>query len=112
MLAIAMGSTMATRRSLLMTPRGNLKGAGFTSVILFRGVVVQVDPFEIVQILKPGYHISGSRVKTRRFQARGQLNSTCTAPPWHLGRGDGAEVLLDHGLHLAVAAQVAFESKL
>jgi hypothetical protein len=33
------------------------------------------------QILKPGNHLIGSRVETRRFQAMGQLYSTCTAPP-------------------------------
>ena len=31
--------------------------------------------------LKPGYHISGARVETRRFQAMGQLlHSSCTSP--------------------------------
>jgi hypothetical protein len=42
------------------------------------GVSVQAE-FE--QILKPGYQISGSRFETRRFQAMGQLDRTCTAPP-------------------------------
>jgi hypothetical protein len=30
--------------------------------------------------LKPGYHILSARVETRRLQATGQLESTCTAP--------------------------------
>jgi hypothetical protein len=33
------------------------------------------------QTLHPGYHISGSRVETRRFQAMRLLNSTCTTQP-------------------------------
>ena len=33
MLAIAMGSTIGTRRSLYTTPRGNLNGAGVTSAV-------------------------------------------------------------------------------
>jgi hypothetical protein len=48
---------------------------------LHRGVAAQVDPLG-KQTLKPGYHISGSRVETGRFQAVGRLHSTCTAPPW------------------------------
>jgi hypothetical protein len=43
-----------------------------------RFVVVQVE-FE--RILKPVSHCIGSMVETGCFQARGQLNSTCTAPP-------------------------------
>jgi hypothetical protein len=31
--------------------------------------------------LKPVSHLIGSKVETRRFQAIGQLHSTCTAPP-------------------------------
>jgi hypothetical protein len=31
--------------------------------------------------LRPVYHLIGWRVETRRFQAMGQLDSTCTAPP-------------------------------
>jgi hypothetical protein len=31
------------------------------------------------------FHFIGSRVETRRFQAIGPLNSTCTAPPQHGG---------------------------
>jgi hypothetical protein len=45
------------------------------------GVAAQDAAFES-KCLKPGYHISGSRVETRRFQAMGQADSTCTAPPW------------------------------
>jgi hypothetical protein len=53
------------------------------------------------QSLKPGFHFIGSRVETSRFQAQGQLHSTCTlysptfaeqdvadGPASH--RGDGA----------------------
>jgi hypothetical protein len=29
---------------------------------------------------KPVFHVTGSRVETRRFQAMGQLNAKCTAP--------------------------------
>ena len=36
-----------------------------------RAVAAQVDPFE-KQILKPGNHLIGSMVETRRFQAMGQ----------------------------------------
>jgi hypothetical protein len=32
--------------------------------------------------LKPGFHVMGSRVETRPFQAMVQVNSTCTAPPY------------------------------
>jgi hypothetical protein len=32
--------------------------------------------------LKPVFHSIGSRVETGWFQAMGQLDSTCTAPPW------------------------------
>jgi hypothetical protein len=45
-----------------------------------RGVAVQVDPFESKTFLKPGDHVSGSRVETRRFQAMGQLDATLQPP--------------------------------
>jgi hypothetical protein len=45
-----------------------------------QGVAVQVNPFES-KGLKPVTHFIVSRVETRRFQAMGQLDSTCTAPP-------------------------------
>jgi hypothetical protein len=48
---------------------------------LFRAVVVAKLSLK-KHMLKPGYHIKGSRVETRCFQAMGQLHSTCTAPPW------------------------------
>jgi hypothetical protein len=48
------------------------------SSAIFLGVAVQVK-FES-KGLKPGYHFIGSWVETRRFQAMGQLDSTCTAP--------------------------------
>jgi hypothetical protein len=35
--------------------------------------------FEKAKALKPGYHITVSRVETRRFQAMGKLDSTCAA---------------------------------
>jgi hypothetical protein len=44
-----------------------------------RFVAVQVV-FE-TKGLKPGFHFTGSRVETRRFQAMGQLDSTRTTPP-------------------------------
>jgi hypothetical protein len=46
------------------------------------GVAVQVE-FE-KHNFKPLFlkHLIGSRVETRRFRAMGQLNSTCTVPPW------------------------------
>jgi hypothetical protein len=43
-----------------------------------RDVAVQVE-FESKR-LKPGFHFIGSRVETRRFQAMGQLKSTCYSP--------------------------------
>jgi hypothetical protein len=43
-------------------------------------VVVQGEFFD-GKGLKPGFHLIGSMVETRRFQAMGQLDSTCTAPP-------------------------------
>jgi hypothetical protein len=45
-----------------------------------RGVAVQVE-FES-KLWNRVFHFMGSRVETRRFQAMGQLDSTCTAPPW------------------------------
>ncbi len=59
------------------------------------GVAVQVDPFDEEQILKPGYHVSGSRVETRRFQAMGQL-----VQPRHR-----REAPLGGGHYLAFASQ-------
>jgi hypothetical protein len=50
---------------------------------LHRGVAVQVA-FESIG-LKPGFHFIGSRVETRRFQARGSAGfnvcSPTAAPP-------------------------------
>ena len=45
-----------------------------------RGVVLQVA-FEKSKVLKPISHLIGSRLETGWFQAMGQLDSTCTAPP-------------------------------
>jgi hypothetical protein len=42
------------------------------------GVAVQVA-FES-KGLKPLFHFTGPRVVTRRFQAMGKLDSTCTSP--------------------------------
>jgi hypothetical protein len=53
--------------------------------------------------LKPGYHISGSRVETRRFQAMGQLHPTCTASPRRTTAPSTPAP--------DVAVQVGFESK-
>jgi hypothetical protein len=36
--------------------------------------------FEKHKILKPGYHITGSRVETRRLSSSVQRHPTCTAP--------------------------------
>ena len=44
-----------------------------------QGVVVRVE-FES-KGLKAGFHLIGSKVEIMRFQAVGQLHSTCTAPP-------------------------------
>jgi hypothetical protein len=57
-----------------------------------QGVAVQVDPFENANFetrrslyrwfkgWKPVFHVIGSRVETRRFQAMGQTDLTCTQP--------------------------------
>jgi hypothetical protein len=65
--------------------------------------------------LKPGYHISGSRVETRRLQATGQLESTAVQP--HPGADNELHLVIGHFdlfvrlLILVVALQVAFERK-
>jgi hypothetical protein len=82
-------------------------------VLFALGVAVQVDPFESKLILKPGYHITGPRVETRRFQAMGSTGFNLYRP--HLGRAiffrelRGPYTVFTRG----VAAQVdPFESKL
>jgi hypothetical protein len=84
---------------------------------------VQVDPFES-KGLKPGYHVSGARVETRRVQAVGQLDSSGTVPHLALegllvdaARDDerrhtreARRLAREH--HLDVAVHVEFESKL
>jgi hypothetical protein len=76
-------------------------------------VAVQVEFGK--QILQPGFDFIGSRFETRRFQAMGQLNSTCTAPTGplrpvgpHRERGHRPDVL--HQVvpvhHHAAAARV------
>ena len=66
---------------------------------------VETRRFQAIrQLLKPGYHITGSRVETRRLA---RYVSTCTAP--HLGLphvAHGAGVLL-RGFPRAVAVQLA-----
>jgi hypothetical protein len=87
--------------------------------VVRQGVAVQVDPFES-KGLKPGYHITGARVETRRFQARGELQYFNALQP-HQGvaraeplvaPGDGARerplVAVDARI---VAVHVEFESK-
>jgi hypothetical protein len=69
------------------------------------GAMVQRHKLNLkLQTLKPGFHLIGARVETRRFQAAmGQLDSTCTAPPWESscrGRRRASQ---------AVAVQVEFE---
>jgi hypothetical protein len=46
------------------------------ALALNRSGAAQIDPFES-KGLKPVSHFIGSRVETRRFQAMGQLDSTC-----------------------------------
>jgi hypothetical protein len=71
-----------------------------------QGVAVQVVNLKKQRLETSFFHFSGSRVETRRFQATGQLDSTCTAPT----KGDHAVTATPIVLH-AVAAQVEFESK-
>ena len=57
-------------------------------------------------ILKPGYHLIGNHLETRRSQAMAQLNSTrrphlVRTAELEVQRGGGAQVV-----HLDVAAQV------
>jgi hypothetical protein len=60
--------------------RSRFSAAAAARVSLMRlGVAVQIA-FER-KGLKPGFHVTLSRVETRRFQAMGQLSSTCSAPP-------------------------------
>jgi hypothetical protein len=44
-----------------------------------RAVAVQVEIES--KTLKPGNHMSFSRVESMRFQAQGQVDSTCKVPP-------------------------------
>jgi hypothetical protein len=46
------------------------------NVLLLDVAVLQVA--FVSKVLKPGSHFIGSRVETRRFQATGLLDSTCT----------------------------------
>jgi hypothetical protein len=65
-----------------------------------------VVAFESKQILKPGYHISGSRVETRRFQApEGQLDSPCTAPPLHAPTAPSVKVTSQMRTELSLEAE-------
>jgi hypothetical protein len=75
-----------------------------------RGVAVHVE-FEKAQTLKPGYHISGSRVETRRFRALwAKWIQVVTAP--HLVRVvrqlDLVFGPVEDGVARGVALQVAF----
>jgi hypothetical protein len=63
----------STRTSLSVT------GASNQLLYVSHFVAVQVE-FER-QNLKPGYYLIGSRFEAGSFQAMGQLDSTCTAPP-------------------------------
>jgi hypothetical protein len=78
----------------------------FASPAAARSVAVQVE----LKAQNLGNHeikFQGSRDKTRRFQAMGQLHSTCTAPPQQvLLRRD-----IDGRHHLVAVAQAAFESR-
>jgi hypothetical protein len=59
-------------------PRKQLKRGEHLSE---RAPVVAVQVESERKTLKPEYHFSGSRFETGRFQAMGQLRSTCTPPP-------------------------------
>jgi hypothetical protein len=70
-------ASVLVRRVVVVSPpvRGTLfcvSPASAAAPVLLRTVAVQAGPFESSKVLKPGYHISGSRVETRRFQAMGQ----------------------------------------
>jgi hypothetical protein len=72
----------------LLVPVAVLLPARAAHAEVVQGVAVQVE-FES-KGLKPVSHLIGSRVETRRFQAMGQLDSTCTAPPGRTSRGSAA----------------------
>ena len=71
-----------------------------------RSVAVQVE-FER-HILKPVFHLIGSRVETRRLSGMGQGESTCTAPPQ---RGPAPRLPRAKHRRLDAAVQVECERK-
>jgi hypothetical protein len=75
-----------------------------------RGVAVQAECKE--EILKPpDFYFTGSRVETRRFQATGRLDATCTQPHRERLRvGECRGTIRRRGR--AVALQVAFERQI